>query len=112
VSKGQFSLSCPFLQKRLNMTQFFGSVTGKLIYSQLEEKPSYQILGECLGDSIICYFPPNFPCVSKALGKRISVYGQYCERENGSKISIKVERLEIMPLEDELPTIEDMIGIL
>ena len=50
--------------------------------------------------------------IKDALGKRVSVYGLIRSREDGQKVSVEVEDMEVFPNETELPSIKDIIGIL
>jgi len=60
-----------------------------------------------------CFFDDDIiDDVTSAFGKRVSVSGVILYRANGDTKSIEVEEFSVMPDEDELPDIDDMIGIL
>jgi len=46
------------------------------------------------------------------LGQRVYVYGLIQSRNDGERVSILVQEIETLPSENELPTIQEMIGIL
>ncbi|MBW4680669.1 MAG: hypothetical protein KME19_11205 [Microcoleus vaginatus WJT46-NPBG5] len=91
----------------------FGSIEGLLKAIDLSRKPLFRIYDLITNKSIKCYFPSNFiDQIKDALGKRVAVYGLICSREDGQKVSIEVEEMEVFPSEQELPSIEDILGIL
>lgn len=94
------------------MAKFFGSVEGRLVRSKIVKKPVFRVYDECTANSLICYFPPNFLGVPKALGKRVNICGEFYEREDGRRISIKVKELEVLSPNGELPTTEEIVGVL
>jgi len=90
-----------------------GSLEGVLRAIDLSKKPLFRIYDLLTNKSVICYFEPCLiNKIKDALNKRVSVYGLIRSREDGKKISIKVEDMEIFPNETDLPSIEDIIGIL
>lgn len=91
----------------------FGSIEGILNVIDLSRKPIFKIYDLLTNKSVRCFFPSNFlEEIKDALGKRVSVYGLIRSREDGQKVSIEIEEMELFPSEQELPSIEDMIGIL
>jgi hypothetical protein len=114
--------------KRVNLTQHlvanvdeligahyksFGSVEGVLNAIDLNRRPLFRIYDLLTGKGVKCHFTPEFiDKIKDALGKRVSVYGLISSREDGQKVSVEVENMEVFPSEIELPRIEDIIGIL
>ncbi|MBC5797366.1 hypothetical protein H5968_19965 [Sphaerospermopsis sp. LEGE 00249] len=91
----------------------FGSVEGVLKAIDLSRKPLFRIYDLLIGKGVKCHFmPENIDSVKDALGKRVSVYGLIRSREDGQKVSVEVEEMEVFPSEIELPRIKDIIGIL
>lgn len=92
----------------------FGSVEGILKAIDLSnKKPVFRIYDLLTNKSVKCFFPPKFLQTAKdALGRRVSVYGLILSREDGVRVSVEVEDIEIFPNKEQLPTIEEMIGIL
>jgi hypothetical protein len=91
----------------------FGSVEGVLKFITIHRKPAFRIYDLLTDRSVACYFPSDFlDKIKNAFGKRVSVYGLIRSREDGEKVSIKVEEMEVFPSEGELPMLEDVIGIL
>lgn len=114
--------------KRVNLTQHlvanvdeligaryksFGSVEGVLNAIDLSQKPLFRIYDLLTGKGVKCHFMPGLiDEIKDALGKRVSVYGLIRSREDGQKVSVEVEDMEVFPNETELPSIKDIIGIL
>lgn len=93
--------------------QSFGSVEGVLKSITIHRKLAFRIYNLLTDRSVTCYFKSNsIDNIKNAFGKRVFVYGLIRSREDGEKISIEVEEMEIFPSEEELPKIEDVIGIL
>jgi hypothetical protein len=91
----------------------FGSVEGILKAIDLSRQPVFRVYDLLTNKSVRCYFNSDtLDIIKDALEKRVSVSGWINSREDGEKISIQVEEIDIFPSEDELPTIEEMIGIL
>lgn len=91
----------------------FSTVEGILQAVDLSRKPLFRIYDLLTNKSLRCYFPSDFlEKIQDALGKRVSVYGVIRSREDGEKVSIEVQEMEIFPSEEELPSIEDIVGIL
>ena len=114
--------------KRVNLTQHlvanvdeliganytsFGSVEGVLDAIDLHRKPLFKIYDLLTDKGVKCHFMPSIMDeIKNALGKRVSVYGLIRSREDGQKVSVEVEDMEIFPSETQLPSIEEIIGIL
>ncbi len=63
--------------------------------------------------SIACYFKEeNINDVLSAFRKRVSVYGLIMYKSHGEPYSLKVERFRVLKDKDDLPTINDVLGIL
>ncbi|WP_016952290.1 hypothetical protein [Anabaena sp. PCC 7108] len=91
----------------------FGSVEGVLKAIDLSRKPLFRIYDLLTGKGVKCHFiPERIDFIKDALGKRVSVYGLIRSREDGQKVSVEVEDMEVFPIETQLPSIKDIIGIL
>jgi hypothetical protein len=91
----------------------FGSVEGVLKAIDLSQRPLFRIYDLLTYKSVKCHFPPDLiDKIKDALDKRVSVYGLIRSREDGQKVSVEVEEMEVFPSEAELPSIKDIIGIL
>lgn len=91
-----------------------GSIQGVIKTIDLSQKePFFRLFNLLKNQGIRCYFNSYLlDSIKNALGKRVSVYGLIISTKDGEKVSIKVEEMEVLPSEDDLPSIEDMIGIL
>ena len=93
----------------------FGTVEGILKAIDLSRNPLFRVYDLLTTQSVRCYFDhqsTSMDMIKKALDKRVAISGLITSTEDGEKISIKVEEIEIFPPEHELPSIVEMIGIL
>lgn len=91
----------------------YGSVEGILQVVKIDGFHHYQIL-DLLGiQNVICNFSPHLLLQSSDfVGKRVYVWGEIISKENGDKVSIYATQIGVFPDESELPTIEEIVGIL
>jgi hypothetical protein len=72
----------------------------------------FQIHDALFKQTIRCYFPEEMlPQVFNSFRKRVEVSGEIHYRRNGTPISIHAERIEKLPDDDELPSLDDVRGI-
>lgn len=93
----------------------FGTVEGILKAIDLSRNPLFRVYDLLTNKSVRCYFDhqsTSMDLIKKALEQRVAISGLITSREDGDKISINVEDIEIFPQEDELPTIAEIIGII
>jgi hypothetical protein len=92
----------------------YGTIEGRL--ESIQE--SYGTLQFYIRDAMLrqrvrCYFPEELlPEVFETFRKRVEVSGVIHYRKNGTPVSIEVERILGLPDDSELPTAEDVRGIL
>jgi hypothetical protein len=92
----------------------YGTIEGRL--ETIQE--SYGTLQFYLRDAMLrqrvrCYFPEQLlPEVFENFRKRVEVSGIIHYRRNGTPISIEAEQIVALPDDSELPTAEDVRGIL
>lgn len=90
----------------------YGSVEGILNVLDLRDKPIFKITDSLNYETIECHFSrDDLEIAKKALEKRVYVYGLIFSRQDGIRIKINVDEIEIFPSENQLPSIEDIIGI-
>ncbi|GJE00017.1 hypothetical protein [Methylobacterium isbiliense] len=90
-----------------------GSVTGRL--QTITERGGLKFLvdEELWGRQVRCNMPDRLvPDALKAFRKRVEVYGPVRYRRDGVPFSVFVKEIEVMPEKGDLPTIEDVYGIL
>jgi hypothetical protein len=93
--------------------QSFGTVEGVLKAIDVSRRPVFRVYSLLTNKSVKCYFKPDLlDNIKEYLEKRVSVSGIVTSREDGEKIGIKVESIDIFPDEKDLPSIEEIIGIL
>jgi hypothetical protein len=92
----------------------YGSIEGRLetiqeTYGALQ----FFIRDNVLRQRVRCYFPEELlPSVFERFRKRVEVSGIIHYRKNGTPISIEAEHIVGLPDDSELPTAEDVRGIL
>jgi hypothetical protein len=92
----------------------YGTIEGRLETIQ-ETYGSLQffIRDTTLRQRVRCYFPEELlPSVFEKFRKRVEVSGVIHYRKNGTPISIEAEHITGLPDDSELPTAEDVRGIL
>lgn len=91
----------------------YGTVEGRL--TAIQEHGTLQLLlkDEWLKQTVRCYVPEEkLPEVFAAFRKRVEISGVIHYRRNGTPISVEVESIELLPSDDELPSHEDVRGLL
>ncbi len=92
----------------------YGTIEGRL--ETIQE--SYGTLQFYIRDAMLrqrvrCYFPEELlPAVFETFRKRVEVSGVIHYRKNGTPVSIEAEHILGLPDDSELPTAEDVRGIL
>jgi hypothetical protein len=92
----------------------FGTIEGRLetiqeSYGTLQ----FYIRDAALRQRVRCYFPEELlPAVFETFRRRVEVSGIIHYRKNGRPVSIEVEHIFGLPDDAELPTAEDVRGIL
>jgi hypothetical protein len=87
-----------------------GTIEGR--FQTIQDKDGslqFQIYDALFRQTIRCYFPEEMLSqVFNSFRKRVEVYGEIHYRRNGTPISIHAERIEKLPDDDELPTLDDV----
>lgn len=92
-----------------------GAIEGKLQALNIHEKPPRFAIFDLLTDQRIeCYFGTDVEIeeVLRGVGRRVAVSGIIKTRGTGERFSIDVRSLRVFPAESELPTPDDVRGIL
>jgi hypothetical protein len=92
-----------------------GTVEGKLQALNIHEKPPRFAIYDLLTDRRVeCYFTTRIKLedVLAGVGRRVAVTGLIKTRPTGERVSIEARELRLFPAEDELPTPDDVRGIL
>jgi hypothetical protein len=91
----------------------FGTIEGRL--TAIQEQGTLQLLlkDEWLGQTVRCYVPEEMlPDAFAAFRRRVEVSGMIHYRRNGTPISVEVEGIEPLPNDDDLPSADDVRGLL
>ncbi|HET7231585.1 MAG TPA: hypothetical protein VFJ16_16365 [Longimicrobium sp.] len=91
-----------------------GSIEGRIDSLSTHEEPYYCTVYTMLsGEPVRCYFPPHLlPSVHKHFRTRVTVYGTFTTRASGEVTSLRMSRIEPFPSDSEIPSIDEIIGIL
>jgi hypothetical protein len=91
----------------------FGTVEGRLDAIQERDGLQIRVRDQLLGHTIACYMNEDMlPEAFASFRKRVELSGTIHYRKNGTPISIAVQSIMPMPEDDELPSIDDVQGIL
>lgn len=94
-------------------TSSWGTVEGALEVISIHGQHKFSVFEALAGHSVACHFKADqLEDVKGAFGKRVAVSGEVFSSASGKRLSVRVERFEVFPAEEELPSIERMIGIL
>lgn len=92
----------------------YGTIEGRL--QTIQDKDGslqLQVHDSALRQTVRCYFPEEMlPEVFAKFRKRVEITGLIHYRANGVPISIEAANIDALPDDDELPTPEDVRGIL
>jgi hypothetical protein len=91
-----------------------GTVEGKLEGLIIHGKNRFLVFDPLTGRQVVCYFGERirYDTVLTMFGKRVAVTGAIRSRRSGEKVDINVTRIEALPPDEELPSANDVLGIL
>ena len=90
----------------------YGSVEGILNVIDLRDQPIFKITDLLTLETVECSFGrEDLDTAKDALEKRVYVYGLISSREDGKRVRISVDEIEIFPSEADLPSVSDVTGI-
>ncbi len=91
----------------------YGSIEGKLQVISVRKNLKFVVYDDLSDQPIKCYFKSGITEeVVSAFDKRVSVYGLIMYKSQGEPYSVRVEQLKVFKEQDELPTINDVLGIM
>jgi hypothetical protein len=93
----------------------YGTVEGKLEGLQLHgPKPQFAVYEPLTGHKVECHFTEDVTLddLRPAIGRRVGVRGQIRSTAEGVRMSVDAHELRIFPDDADLPTAEDVLGIL
>lgn len=101
-----------FLGGIVELYKSYGSIEGRLDAILLQRKPAFKVY-DSMEKGTLCYFDKTLLGeVQAALGKRVSVSGLIHCGEAGGILKVDVDSIDTFPSEEDLPTLEDVIGVL
>ncbi len=91
--------------------KFYGSIEGTLVSISVAPKQTFGIRSSIEGKTIRCYFKNDlFETAKDALGHRVYVFGLIRQSLHGPKINIQVDELRILPSQNEMPTVSEILA--
>lgn len=103
----------PLLQTPADRPQLkvIGSVSGTLESLTVHAKREASLYNDFdKRRVIVSYAEADYPRVHAALRKRVEVYGVLQEDSAGRPLRIRLQDLEVLPQDDDLPTLSSLIG--
>lgn len=92
----------------------FGVVEGILESINVHDKRTFAVYGRLSDIRIECSFGHRIPVdeIANGVERRVAIYGEIRYRENGEIVSVAAEELEIILPSSQLPSADDVLGIL
>lgn len=92
----------------------WGTVEGKLETVTVHGRRQFVIFDELTGQRIECQFAHRIALdqITPGMERRVAVTGEIRSRESGEIVSVVATNIEVFPPDDELPTADDVRGIL
>lgn len=91
----------------------YGSIEGKLEVVSIRQSPKFNLYDDLTDQAVVCHFEEIWlPDVMAAFDRRVSVWGDIRYRKDGLPVNIQVEGFRVFGTENELPSINDIVGIL
>jgi len=107
------ALVLPLLETRTDRPQFkvIGSVSGTLESLTVHAKREASLYNEFDKRRVVVSFAEvDYPRVHAALRKRVEVYGVLQEDIAGRPLRIRLQDMEVLPQDDDLPTLSSLVG--
>jgi hypothetical protein len=94
-------------------TKGIGSVMGRLEMVSLHRRPFFNVYDACTRRAVRCDFDraKELDEVKAALGRRVLAAGLLHRNKVGQAVRVTLKSLQIIPFENELPTVDDLVGI-
>jgi|GEM_PF-2319574 hypothetical protein len=91
-----------------------GTVEGKLESVTVHDRRVFNIFDPLTRERIECHFAHRIKVedIARAIERRVLVTGEIRYRDSGEIASVKAEDLAVIPLDADLPTADDVRGIL
>lgn len=90
-----------------------GTVEGALEVISIHGQHKFSVYEPLTGHRVACHFKPDqLEEIKRAFGRRVAVSGEIFSSASGKRLSVRVEHFEVFPSEEDLPSIDRMIGIL
>lgn len=90
----------------------YGTVEGRL-QTLSERRPHFALYDPLTDDAVRCNIKEDQVADAwRAFGRRVAVSGMIRYRKTGQPVSIEAESMYVYPPADELPTAQDVLGIL
>lgn len=90
-----------------------GAVEGRLETLSLHQgRRQFRICHHLTGEPVECSLPPELEAAVKSgLGRRVIVSGVIAYGAEGRPLSVRAERLRVVPEDEALPSPDDVLGL-
>jgi len=90
-----------------------GSVMGRLEMISVHRRPYFNVYDARTRRAVRCDFDreKDLEQVKAALGRRVLTAGILQRNRVGQTVRVKLSRLEVIPPEDQLPSVDDIVGM-
>lgn len=91
-----------------------GTIEGRLEAVDVHGRNKFSVWDRLTGDRVECIAGENISVddLGEALGKRVAVRGRIRSTLAGTKRKIDVQEIRVFPAEEDLPSADDVRGIL
>lgn len=91
----------------------YGSAEGIIEMMTTHTQNYFNLYDDLTGEPVRCYFPEEmFGAVHDSFRRRVQVVGLVTRGIDGRKESIRIDEIHVFPLDEELPSADDVIGML
>ena len=100
------------LRKKEAVVESYGSVQGVLEASPCQGEGVFVVKEGWSGKAVLCCLEGELVQEAKeAIGRRVNVFGRKLASKDGKYKAVLGWKMRILPLPEEIPTIDEMIGI-
>lgn len=102
------------LHPRVGCLVTIGTMEGELEGSILQGRKRFLLRDRLTGRRVPCCFGDavSWEEIKNLFGKRIAVTGEIRSRQSGERVSINVSSVYVFPREEDLPTPDEVRGLL
>ena len=100
------------LQKKEAYIESYDEVGGVLNSSPCQSESVFVVRRDLNGETVQCNIEGDLMRLAeKAIGRRVNVFGRKLVSKDGKSKAIVASRMRLLPREEDIPTIDEMVGI-